>query len=146
MMFISQLGGNRKLRLILLIVALPVLWSWKLWSYIWTAAASRGWDGTGHFAIAILYDQLIFPNTAGWTNAYFGGMPFPNFYPPLFYWSVALLHHTHLFSFSTAFKIVLSIPVVLMPAAICWLGLRGSAKSFRVGVGASLAALGMLFD
>lgn len=66
---------------------------------------ARGWDGSGHNAIGTLYDQVIFPNTFGWTGAYCGGMPFPNFYPPLFYWLVALLHHTHLVSFSTALKI-----------------------------------------
>src|SRR5205085_2117977 len=77
-------------------------------------------NGSGHYAIAQLYDQTIFPDTFGWTHAYFGGMPFPNFYPPLFYWLVALLHHTRIVSFSAAFKLVMALPLLLLPAAI-WL-------------------------
>ena len=76
-----------------------------LTSFIWLevvrGVASRAIDGSGHFAIGQIYDQSIFPDTFGWTNAYFGGMSFPNFYPPLFFWLVSLLHHTHLFPNAT---------------------------------------------
>ena len=38
----------------------------------------RAWDGTGHFAVAQIYDNSIFPDTFGWVDSYFAGMPFPN--------------------------------------------------------------------
>src|SRR5712664_2818531 len=103
------------------VVATPVVLTGKLWAAVWRGELSRAWDGTGHSAIAQLYDQTIFPNTFGWTHNCFGGMPFPNFYPPLFYWCVALLDHTHLFSFALAFKLMVALPALLMPAALWFL-------------------------
>ena len=125
---------------------MPLVLTWKLWASIWSGGESRGWDGTGHDAIAQLYGSSIFPDSFGWTNAYFGGMPFPNFYPPVFYWCVALLQRTHLFSFSTAFKLVLTLPVLLMPAGIWWLGWHLSNKSRLVATAASLASVVLLID
>src|SRR6266849_3729393 len=94
----------------LAVTALPLLFASELWLKVFNGTIARAWDGSGHFALAQLYDRTIFPDVFGWTHAYFGGMPFPNFYPPLFYWLVALLHHTHLFSFSTSFKIMIMLP------------------------------------
>lgn len=70
----------------------------------------RAWDGSGHYGIAQIYAQSIFPDTFGWTNAHLGGMPFPHFYPRLFFWCVAFLVRTHLFSFMTAFKLIVILP------------------------------------
>lgn len=50
-----------------------------------------GWDGVAHFAMAEIYAERIFPAVSGWVPEYFAGMPFPDFYPPLFYWLVAAL-------------------------------------------------------
>ncbi len=50
-----------------------------------------GWDGIAHFSVADLYAQRLFPAFSGWLPEYFAGMPFPDFYPPLFYFLVALL-------------------------------------------------------
>src|SRR5437588_13113047 len=70
---------------ILFLTVLPLTFDHRLWVATWRGLRSRAWDGTGHFAAAQIYNQTIFPDTFGWTQAYFGGMPFPNFYPPLFY-------------------------------------------------------------
>ena len=75
-----------------LITLLPVALTSFVWLELIHGVASRAIDGSGHFAMAQIYDQTIFPDTFGWTNAYFAGMPFPNFYPPLFFWLVSLLH------------------------------------------------------
>lgn len=107
---------------------------------------SRAWDGTGHYSIAQIYNSSIFPNTFGWLDAYFGGMPFPNFYPPLFYWLTALLEHTRLFSFNTAFKLVVIIPVLLMPVALYLLGYAVSNKSRPVAAAVALASIPLLCD
>ena len=45
-------------------------------------------------------------------------MPFPNFYPPLFFWCVALLQHTRLLTFGASFKLMVFLPMLLAPAAI----------------------------
>ncbi|HYX42130.1 MAG TPA: hypothetical protein VE821_10555, partial [Pyrinomonadaceae bacterium] len=68
---------------LLLISALPVALTSPLWLQVWHGTRPRATNGSGHYAIALVYDQTIFPDTFGWTHAYFGGMPFPNFYPPL---------------------------------------------------------------
>ena len=72
-------------------------------------------------------------------------MPFPNFYPPLFYWLVALLHHTHLFSFNAAFKLVMALPLLLLPAAIWLLAWFVARKRRAVANCAAAASLLLLF-
>src|SRR5512145_2110484 len=90
-----------------LIVLLPVALTSFIWLEVIRGVSARAIDGSGHFAIAQIYEQQIFPDTFGWTKAYFAGMPFPNFYPPLFFWLVSLLHHAG-FSFGAAFKLVIA--------------------------------------
>jgi hypothetical protein len=115
-----------------------------LTSFIWLevirGVASRAIDGSGHYAAAQIYDREIFPDTFGWTNGYFAGMPLPNFYPPLFFWLVSLLHHTHLFSFGTAFKLVVGTPLILMPLAFWAVAYVNSGKNRQVAFGAALAS------
>ena len=43
-------------------------------------------------------------------------MPFPNFYPPVFYWVVGLF--SQLLSFESAFKLVVFLPVFLLPLVL----------------------------
>jgi hypothetical protein len=128
------------------ITALPIVFRSKLWLACWRGNLSRAWDGTGHSSIAQIYDQSIFPDTFGWTNAYFAGMPFPNFYPPVFYWCVALLRHTHLVSFATAFKLVVVLPVLLIPVAMWLLGWSVSDKHRLVATAVALASALLLID
>ena len=131
---------------ILLVTALPILFTTSLWVDIWNGTLPRGWDSSGHFALAQLYSQSIFPDTFGWTPAFFTGMPLPNFYPPLFYWSIALLAHLQLVSFATAFKIGLVLPVLLLPAAIWLLAWRVSDRNRIVATCAACAILPLLVD
>ena len=95
---------------------LIVLFSFNLLQEIWRGAFSRAWDGAGHQSIAKIYSQSIFPDTFGWSYAYFGGVPFPNFYPPVFYWLNGFLN---LFLPSeTALKILICLPVLFLPALL----------------------------
>jgi hypothetical protein len=125
---------------------LPVIFTADLWLEVWTGLRSQAWDGSGHQALAQLYSASTFPDTFGWTNNFFGGMPHPNFYPPLFYWLVALLEHSHLVSFITAFKLVLALPTLLLPAATWALAWRVSGKSRLVAFCAALALTPLLVD
>jgi len=124
----SWLTQAKRLLPLVAIAALPVIFDWGIWSKVWTGMRPRAWDGTGHYALAQIYDQSIFPDTFGWTHAYFGGMPFPNFYPPLYYWLIAILRRTHLVSFTGSFKLVLVTSVLLLPVEGI---LRGR---FRAGI------------
>lgn len=78
---------------------------------------SRAWDGSGHQAIAQIYSNSIFPDTFGWSSAYFGGMPFPNFYPPFFYWCIGLL--SRFIPFEAAFKLMIFLPTLAL-SAVLW--------------------------
>ncbi|HEX8336404.1 MAG TPA: hypothetical protein VF621_06715, partial [Pyrinomonadaceae bacterium] len=64
----------------------------------------------------------------------------PNYYPPLFYWLVALLQRSGLFTFAAAFKLILALPVLLLPAAL-WLVAWG--LSCRDRLAATCAALSL---
>ena len=131
---------------VLLVTTLPIVRSANLFASIWDGSRARAWDGTGHFALAQIYNKSIFPDTFGWTHSYFAGMPFPNFYPPLFYWSVALLSHLHLMSFVTAFKLVLITSVLFLPAAVWILAFTLSQRDKLVTTAAAIAILPMLID
>ncbi len=134
----------RRLLPLLFITACPVALTSPLWLEVWHGVRPRATNGSGHFAIAQIYDQAIFPDTFGWVQNYFGGMPFPNFYPPLFYWLVALLHHTQLVSFTNAFKLVMVLPLLLLPAALwllAWLVANRQRAVANCAAGASLLLL-----
>lgn len=126
---------------IIYLVALPLIFVREMLLAMWMAGPSRAWDGTGFYGIGLIYDRTIFPDTFGWTQAHFGGMPFPNFYPPLFFWLVSLLHHTRLFSYDAAFKLLVMIPVLLMPAAVWLLAWTLSNRDQRVAFWAGLLSL-----
>lgn len=130
----------------LAVTLLAAVMNINLWTKLLQGVRPRAWDGTGHFALAQIYDQTIFPNTFGWTNAYFAGMPFPNFYPPLFYWCIAFLHHTPFFSFPAAFNLLLGLPTLLLPIVIWRLAKSVSDNDRVVVIFAALASIPLLTD
>lgn len=73
-------------------------------------------------------------------------MPLPNFYPPLFYWCVALLHHTKLLSFPASFKSVLVLSVLLLPIAIWVLAWALTDGDRRVATASALVCVPLLVD
>ena len=68
---------------------------------VYASALPGGWDGVPHYAIADLYARRLFPAIDGWLDEYFAGMPYPTFYPPIFYMAVALLTRLSLSTLST---------------------------------------------
>ncbi len=128
------------------VTILPVLFNLEVWVKLWKGARPRAWDGTGHFAISQIYSTSIFPDTFGWTTTYFSGMPLPNFYPPLFYWCVALLHNIGLFSHALSFKFVLGLSIFLLPVAIWMLAFRLSGESKLVANCSAIAVIPLLLD
>jgi hypothetical protein len=122
------------------ILLFPVALTSFVWLEVIRGVSSRAIDGSGHFAIGQIYDQSIFPDTFGWTNAYFAGMSFPNFYPPLFFWLVSLLHHTGLLSFTSAFKLVVAVPLIFMPLAFWAVAYVHSSRNELIAAGAMIAS------
>lgn len=141
----SLLACLRRILPLAVVTVIPVALDGELWSKVWTGVRPRAWDGTGHYALAQIYDQSIFPDSYGWTNAYFAGMPFPNFYPPLFYWCVAFLHHSHVASFAIAFKLVLALSVILLPVAV-WLLARVVLNNRMAATFAAFSIIPLLID
>ena len=141
-----KLTKTRALLYPIYFIVLPVVAIHSFWLELLKSGLTRAWDGTGHYGAALIYDQSIFPDTFGWTNAYFGGMPLPNLYPPLFYWCVAMLHHTSLFSFDTSFKLMVALPVLLIPAVIWALSLWMSDNNRHVAFMATAFSLYPLLD
>ena len=78
------------LSIILAIVTL--VFNWQIFKTFWQFSFVSGWDGANHAAIGEYYANNIFPRTWGWIPHWFAGMPFPQFYPPLFYFSTAFLY------------------------------------------------------
>jgi len=124
----------------------PVIFTTEIWQETWTGMRTSSWDGSGHFTLAQIYSSTIFPDTFSWTKGFFGGMPHPNNYPPLFYWFIALLDHSHLFSFLTSFKIVLVLPTLLLPAATWFLAWKVSNRNNLTAFCAALSTTPLLVD
>lgn len=137
----ARLVSLKALWAVLYVTVLPALLVRDLLLDVWRSGRPRAWDGTGHYGIAQVYAQSIFPDTFGWTHAHFAGMPFPNFYPPLFFWCVALVERTHLFSLLTTFKAFVLLPLLLIPAAIWLLAWVVSGRSQRVAFWAALMSV-----
>lgn len=126
---------------IALVTFFPVALVSNFWLEVFRGVRSRATDGSGHWGVAQIFNSQIFPDTFGWTGAYLAGMPFPNFYPPLFHWLVGLLNATGLFSSDAAFKLILIAPVLLMPAAVWLLAWRLSERNDKVATAAAAACV-----
>jgi hypothetical protein len=107
---------------------------------------SAAWDGSSHQALAEIHSTSIFPDTFSWTDSAFGGMPYPNFYPPAQLWLAALLHHSRLFSFGGAFKLAVLIPVLLLPPVIWIAAWRITRRDALAASGSAIVSLFLLAD
>jgi uncharacterized membrane protein len=77
-----------------------------------------GWDGSSHFAIAKYYSESIFPSVWGWVPNWFMGMPFPQFYPPLFYYLLAVISRLSSIPFISIFKLVALSLIAIIPVLL----------------------------
>jgi hypothetical protein len=143
---LSRLSFSRSYLLVFYFTALPIGVLHEMLWYIWQGGLPRAWDGTGHYGIGQIYNAGIFPDTFGWTHAYFGGMPFPNFYPPLFFWCASLLNHAHLCSYETAFKVMVLLPTLLIPGTMWVLAWSLSDRRHVVAYSAAFTSLFPLLD
>ncbi len=113
------------LSLAVALAAVTVVVSWPTLEAFWRAPQIGSFDGMSHLVVGEYYAGHIFPRTWGWAPYWFAGMPFPTFYPPLFYFSTALLYHILPFSYPAVAKSVLCLLLVALP------GLSGSITWFH---------------
>jgi hypothetical protein len=121
------------------------------WNY-WTNGAVGGADGSGHVAALHLYAIHVYPDIQGWLPEFFGGMPFPIYYPPLFYWLGATLMKLSGIDANLAAKILTTSSLAGLPGALFGLGRRlgltsveaamSSAWAGVIACGSNLASLG----
>ncbi len=116
--FFKKVEQRSDLFLVLLSVIIFVLFNFHVFYIYLSSQYVPGWDGTGHATLAYLYYQNVFPSFFGYLDIWFNGMPFPQFYPPLFYFLTSFLavvgdHSTYFFLFKTA---VILILISLVPA------------------------------
>ncbi len=130
---------------LLLCCYLPLINTVRFLRLFLAPSLPRSWDGSGHLAASYIYDATVFPDTYGWTHMWFGGMPLPNFYPPLFYWIVAMLHHAGL-PLLLAVKIGVTIPFLLIPASLGFLSWRLTSRDTIVASCTALATFLPLLD
>ncbi len=110
----------------LLVISALIGTSYNLHWSILHSSVLGGWDGVSHTALAQDYAQNIWPAIFGWTPRWYLGMPFPNFYHPLFFWIVGLF--VNVTGLSSA--IVVKWFVLLMTTAFPFLFYLLSAKHF----------------
>ncbi len=118
------------------------------------SAFPGGWDGVPHYAVADLYARRLFPSLGGWLDEFFAGMPFPTFYPPVFYMVVASLTKLGLTT-AHAFWAVQAVAAAAVPC-LTYLGARrlasrprgaGAPETGRVaGLVAGAVTVGLLVD
>lgn len=133
---------------LLLVLVVPPILMRDFWSAVIGAGWPRALDGSGHYALARIYAERIFPDTFGWTGGFFTGMPFPNFYPPLFYWTIGLLDRVGLLSSLTALDLLVGLPLLLLPAGVWRLAgtvTGGSRPVMHTAAALSVAPLMMPF-
>jgi hypothetical protein len=105
-------------------------------------ALPGGWDGTAHYAIADVYARHIFPALSGWVPEYFAGMPYPDFYPPVFYFLVGALTKGGLSTRSAFLAVqVLASAAVPLLSYLCARRLSGTRVG---GLVAGLLTIGYL--
>ena len=107
---------------------------------------SAAWDGSSHQALAEIHSKSIFPDTFGWTDAAFGGMPYPNFYPPAQVCLITLVQHLSPFSSGATFKLAVLIPSLLLPLAISIAAWRITKRNTLAASGALIVSLFLLAD
>ncbi|MBU3668935.1 MAG: hypothetical protein FGM57_03130 [Candidatus Taylorbacteria bacterium] len=80
-----------------------------------------GSDGSGHWSIGEYYSAHIFPKTWGWIPVWSGGMPFPQFYPPFFFFFNALVAHIFPWvEYLTISKLLVVGSAFLIPITVVW--------------------------
>lgn len=121
MNFWAYKKNKKNILSIILIGAIFVFLKFKVLYHYFTSPFVPGWDAQTHFGFVQYYSQYIFPSFFGWIPTWFNGMPFPQFYPPLFYYFHSILIKT--FFFIEPILIFKTVNILIFLATIVFLGL-----------------------
>lgn len=116
---IVGLGGITLVSLLLLLVP------------FWSTNGLQTWDAAGHLFNAEFGYHSLFPDFSGWNPFNSGGFAQGYFYPPLFYWLVALLAHLTGLGVLFSFKLLISIAILLLPFSFYYLARSFDLDSFK---------------
>ena len=131
-------------RVFMLVVILHGWWLLLSGSYLWSFWRSpmvSGADGSGHVAALYLYSLHTYPNIQGWLPEFFGGMPFPIFYPPLFYWIGATLMKLAGLSAPVSAKVLTIFSFLALPSVLFSLGRRFGLKNIEAFAASAFAGV-----
>jgi hypothetical protein len=112
---LALFSGRSPLFMIVFFAAITLLLSLRELSAFWNAPWTGSFDGMSHVVVGEYYANNVFPKTSGWMPHWFGGMPFPDFYPPLFYWVTALIYRLTPLSYLTTVRLFLTILILALP-------------------------------
>lgn len=116
--------GRQRLVLLCLLHLWWLVLSGNYLRQFWGNPVVGGADGSGHVAALHLYAVHVFPGLRGWLPELYGGMPFPVFYPPLFYWLGAAVMRLGGCDASVAAKLLTTLSFAALPGALFRLGRR----------------------
>lgn len=131
---------------VMLLMLLTIGVNWKFFQTFWQLQIIGGWDGTSHAAIGEYYSRYIFPKTWGWIPYWFNGMPFPQFYPPLFYFLLALLAKFLPLSYTTLLKGMLTGLTLSLPVLLSWITYRYTCNRYAAFAAGLTTVFNLSFD
>ncbi|GAB4255448.1 MAG: hypothetical protein Kow00129_16270 [Thermoleophilia bacterium] len=128
----------------LLLALTGALAFWAVFPVLTQPGPVASWDGPGHLARAVHFEQSLDFERLGIFGLFQGwylGVPLFHFYPPGFFATVSLLRGLTLgfLSLATATKLLLVLSYVAFPLLIAWLGRR-------LGLPRSASVLGALLS
>lgn len=112
-------------------------------SYLYSPIVS-GYDTNGHMELGEYYAQNIFPSVWGWAPEWFGGMPFPQFSPPLFYIVTAIASYIIPLSYDMVFRLLVVFLVLILPVGLVYVAasiVRTKAALWVTGITGALLVL-----
>lgn len=141
--FKKNIKRHQDLFLLILFGCVLIGVNWEVFHVFWKLDIIGGWDGTGHAAIGEYYAKNIFPKTWGWAPHWYAGMPFPQFYTPLFHIIVSTLYTITPFEYSTVLKIFLTCLNFILPGLLAWTT-RVKTQNIFAGIGAGIITIFLL--
>ncbi|MGE0784252.1 MAG: hypothetical protein AB7S26_01090 [Sandaracinaceae bacterium] len=126
------------------LLAATIAMAYPLLDAIFAHREPGGWDGVCHFAVGARWAEASAPRFFAWMPEQFAGMPFPTFYPPLFFAAAALLARLGL-EYEVAFWSVELAACLAVPLLVASIARRLTGREIPAMVAGAIA-VGYLLD
>jgi hypothetical protein len=137
-----KLSERKTIILIIIVSALAVFFiRFSYFSSYLGSPIVIGQDSTGHVELGRFYAHTIFPSTWGWASNWLAGIPFPQFYPPLFYILVAFFSKLLPLSYEMVFKCTLLLLTLSLPGLIALIVSRFTIRRSSWWIAALVAVM-----